>query len=108
MYVEVENKLNCCTHHDGFLVDMSLPPRDWSPLSEENVIYSLDSSKMTWICCGRNLRDGGCKPDKHKASLTAQPDKVAKHARALQRYNAKFEELKSKSIEKVDRAKPRK
>jgi len=69
---------------------------------------NLDLAKMVWICCGRNLRDGGCKTDKHKAHLTAQQDKLAKHARALQLYKDKFENLKSTNIEKLDRVKPHK
>lgn len=107
-YVEAENKLNCCSYHDGFLMDTSLPARDWSPLSEDSAMFGADSSKVLWICCGRNLRDGGCKNGTHQPSAAGQQDKIGKHARALQLYRDKFDKFKTALVEKQDRAKPRK
>ncbi|CAF3702195.1 unnamed protein product [Rotaria sp. Silwood1] len=86
LYIENENKMGNCVHHDGFIYDNSAP--DLAIYTQNEVAYTLtklecdainyperreeferQKSKFKWICCDTTVTTGsgagGCKKGKH-------------------------------------------
>ena len=70
-YYEVENKLGCCSYHDGFLFKSAEKPELWEPIIDESIINALKAHPkihelgLKYICCKENFTSQGCKKDKH-------------------------------------------
>ncbi|CAF1390520.1 unnamed protein product [Adineta steineri] len=86
LYIENENKMGNCVHHDGFIFDNSAP--DLAVYTQSEVAYALSKlesdiinypdrreeyerqkNKYKWICCDTTVTTGsgagGCKKGKH-------------------------------------------
>ncbi|CAF0787182.1 unnamed protein product [Adineta ricciae] len=89
-YIENENKMGNCVHHDGFVYDVSVP--DLTMYTPSQVTYELNKleygmvtnpdrreeyerqkNKFKWICCDATVTAttgaGGCKKGKHSCGI---------------------------------------
>eukprot|EP01097_Dermamoeba_algensis_P011338 TRINITY_DN8774_c0_g1_i1.p1 TRINITY_DN8774_c0_g1~~TRINITY_DN8774_c0_g1_i1.p1 ORF type:complete len:141 (+),score=44.48 TRINITY_DN8774_c0_g1_i1:156-578(+) len=66
LYVEAENSLNCCSYHDGFLVNTGKPMTTWLPMKYEDILSDSKNTQFyKYICCFHDFGSAGCKKAKH-------------------------------------------